>query len=224
MKKLLTTLFVLCIAVSAMAQAGLKGKVLNESTGEPIVGAIVTLANQNISTTTNEAGEFQLVYLDAIEEEIIIDADGFVSGIEIVSLKDKETITIEALRIQPDLATSQLEEVYINISEQEMNDDEGRTQEQASAASSSVDVFNNVTSFAWSTARYRNRGYEQYFETNYIEGLNFSSAERGQFNFSAMGGLNDASRYKETVNPLEATNFTFGNIGRSTNYLMSASN
>ncbi len=224
MKKLLTTLFVLCIAVSAMAQAGLKGKVLNESTGEPIVGAIVTLANQNISTTTNEAGEFQLVYLDAIEEEIIIDADGFVSGIEIVSLKDKETITIEALRIQPDLATSQLEEVYINISEQEMNDDEGRTQEQASAASSSVDVFNNVTSFAWSTARYRNRGYEQMYETNYIEGLNFSSAERGQFNFSAMGGLNDASRYKETVNPLEATNFTFGNIGRSTNYLMSASN
>ena len=224
MKKLLTTLFVLCIAISAMAQAGLKGKVLNESTGEPIVGAIVTLANQNISTTTNEAGEFQLVYLDAIEEEIIIDADGFVSGIEIVSLKDKEIITIEALRIQPDIATSQLEEVYINISEQEMNDDEGRTQEQASAASSSVDVFNNVTSFAWSTARYRNRGYEQYFETNYIEGLNFSSAERGQFNFSAMGGLNDASRYKETVNPLEATNFTFGNIGRSTNYLMSASN
>lgn len=224
MKKLLTTLFVLTIALSAMAQAGLKGTILNESTGEPIVGAVVTLANQNISTTTNEAGEFQLVYLDPIEEELIIDADGFVSGIEIITLKDNETITLEALRIQPDVASSQQEEVYITLSEQEMSDDEGRTQEQASAASSSTDVFNNVTSFAWSTARYRNRGYEQRYETNYIEGLNFSSAERGQFNFSAMGGLNDASRYKETVNPLEASNFTFGNIGRSTNYLMSASN
>lgn len=224
MNKLLTTLFVLAIALSAMAQAGLKGKILNESTGEPIAGAIVTLANQNISTTTNEAGEFQLVYLDPIDEELIIDADGFVSGIEIISLRDKETLELDAVRIQPDMATSQQEEVYITLSEQEMNDDEGRTQEQASAASSSTDVFNNVTSFAWSTARYRNRGYEQMFETNYIEGLSFNSSERGQFNFSAMGGLNDASRYKETVNPLEATNFTFGNIGRSTNYLMSASN
>lgn len=224
MKKLLTTLFVLSIALTAMAQAGLKGRILNESTGEPVSGAVVTLMNQNISTTTNEAGEFQLVYLDAIEEEMIIDADGFVSGIEIVSLRDKETTELGEVRIQPDMATSQLEEVYITISEQEMNDDEGRTQEQASAASSSTDVFNNVTSFAWSTARYRNRGYEQYFETNYIEGLSFNQAERGLFNFSAMGGLNDASRYKETVNPLEATNFTFGSIGRSTNYLMSASN
>lgn len=224
MKKLLTTLFVLGLALSAMAQAGLKGKILDEATGQPVAGAVVTLANQNISTTTNEAGEFQLVYLEAIDEEMIIDADGFLSGIEIVSLKDKETVELGEVRIQPDMVSSQQEEVYITLSEQEMNDDEGRTQEQASAASSSTDVFNNVTSFAWSTARYRNRGYEQNFETNYIEGLSFNQAERGLFNFSAMGGLNDASRYKETVNPMEATNFTFGNIGRSTNYLMGASN
>ena len=38
-----------------------------------------------------------------------------------------------------------------------------------------------------------------------------------------MGGLNDASRYKEVLNPMEATNFTFGGIGQSTNYLMGAS-
>ena len=38
-----------------------------------------------------------------------------------------------------------------------------------------------------------------------------------------MGGLNDASRYKEVLNPMEASNFTFGGLGQSTNYLMGAS-
>jgi hypothetical protein len=38
-----------------------------------------------------------------------------------------------------------------------------------------------------------------------------------------MGGLNDASRYKEVLNPMEATNFAFGGIAQSTNYLMGAS-
>ena len=104
-----------------------------------------------------------------------------------------------------------------------MTDDEGRSQSQASSASASTDVFNSNTSFAWSTARYRNRGYASNAENYYIEGLNFSSMERGQFNYSAMGGLNDASRYKEVLNPMEATNFTFGGIAQSTNYMMGAS-
>ena len=63
----------------------------------------------------------------------------------------------------------------------------------------------------------------QTYEKNYINGLAFNTAERGSFNFSAMGGLNDASRNKEIVNNIEATNFTFGGIGNATNYLMDAS-
>ncbi|MCQ2345907.1 MAG: carboxypeptidase-like regulatory domain-containing protein [Paludibacteraceae bacterium] len=224
MKKILTTLIVLSSFVSAWSQATLKGKIVDSSTGEPIAGASVTLANQNITTTTNEAGEFQLLYLDAIDEEVLIDAEGYESGIELVEIAADQTTTIPPISLQPDMAQSANQEVYLNILEQDFNDDEGRTQEQSSAASSSMDVFNNITSFAWSTGRYRNRGYEQRYEQNYIEGLPFNSQERGQFNFSAMGGLNDASRYKETVNPMEASNFAFGGLGQSTNYLMSASN
>jgi NAD-dependent dihydropyrimidine dehydrogenase PreA subunit len=106
----------------------------------------------------------------------------------------------------------------------DLNDDEGKSQSISSASSASQDVFNSTISFAWSNARYRGRGYEQTYEQNYIEGLSFNSAERGQFNFSAMGGLNDASRYKEVVEGIEANNFTFGSIGQATNYLQSATN
>jgi len=220
--KLFSLMFVLAFSMMAWAQTSLKGRVLDEATQTPIVGAKVTLANQNISTTTNAAGEFTLLYLEAMDEEVLIEADGYVAGLELINLQADQTNQMDVVALQQDIVTQAQDEILLNLTEEEMSDDEGRSQAQASSSSASTDVFNSNTSYAWSTARYRNRGYHSNVENYYIEGLNFVSQERGQFNYSAMGGLNDASRYKEVLNPMEATNFTFGGIGRSTNYLMGA--
>ena len=221
--KLFTLMAVLMVAVTAWAQTSLKGRVIDEATQQPVVGAKITLANQNISTTTNAAGEFSLLYLEAMDEEVIIEAEGYMAALELVNLKDNQANQLDAIRLQQNIVSQAQDEILLNLTEEEMSDDEGRSQAQASSSSASTDVFNSNTSFAWSTARYRNRGYQSYAESYYIEGLSFNSQERGQFNYSAMGGLNDASRYKEVVNPIEATNFAFGGLGQSTNYLMGAS-
>ena len=223
MKKLFSLMFVLAVGLSAIAQTSLRGRVIDESTQTPVVGAKVTLANQNISTTTNASGEFSLLYLEAMDEEVLIEAEGYVPALELVNLQANQANEIEAIQLQQDIVSQTQDEILLNLTEEEMSDDEGRSQAQASSSSASTDVFNSNTSFAWSTARYRNRGYQSNVENYYIEGLHFNSMERGQFNYSAMGGLNDASRYKEVLNPIEATNFTFGGLGRSTNYLMGAS-
>ena len=222
-QKLLSLMAVLMLSVAVMAQTSLKGRVIDEATQLPVVGAKVTLANQNISTTTNQDGAFTLLFLDPMDEEVLIEKDGFMPGLELITLKENEENMMDDIVMQQDLVVQVQDEILLNLTEEEMTDDEGRSQSQASTASASTDVFNSNTSFAWSTARYRNRGYQSNVENYYIEGLNFSSQERGQFNYSAMGGLNDASRYKEVLNPMEATNFTFGGIGQSTNYLMGAS-
>lgn len=221
--KLLSLMFAIAIGISAYAQTSLKGRVIDEATRTPIVGARITLANQNISTTTNADGEFSLLYLEAMDEEVVIEADGYVAALELINLQANEANQLEAVSLQQDIVSQTQSEILLNLTEEEMSDDEGRSQAQASSSSASTDVFNSTTSFAWSTARYRNRGYQSSAENYYIEGLNFNSQERGQFNYSAMGGLNDASRYKEVLNPIEATNFTFGGLGQSTNYLMGAS-
>ncbi len=220
--KLFSLMAVLMVSMTAFAQTSLKGRVVDDVTQQPIVGARITLANQNISTTTNADGEFTLLYLDAIDEEMLIEAEGYVAGLELINLRENQLTDLDFVQLHQDLVSQQHDEILLNLTEEEMMDDEGRSQAQASASSASTDVFNSNTSFAWSTARYRNRGYQQTAESYYIEGLNFSSQERGQFNYSAMGGLNDASRYKEVLNPMEATNFTFGGIGQATNYLMGA--
>ena len=213
----------LAIGLCAMAQTSLKGRVIDQSTQAPVVGAKVTLANQNISTTTNASGEFSLLYLEAMDEEVLVEADGYVAALELINLQDNQANQMEPVQLQMDIVSQTQDEILLNLTEEEMTDDEGRSQSQASSSSASTDVFNSNTSFAWSTARYRNRGYQSNTEEYYIEGLHFNTQERGQFNYSAMGGLNDASRYKEVLNPIEATNFTFGGLGRATNYLMGAS-
>ena len=221
--KLFSLMFALTIGLTAIAQTSLKGSIIDQATQTPVVGAKVTLANQNISTTTNATGEFMLLYLEAMDEEVIIEAEGYLSVLELIQLQENQANTMEPILMQQDIVTQAQDEILLNLTEEEMTDDEGRSQAQASSSSASTDVFNSTTSFAWSTARYRNRGYASNVESCYIEGLNFNSQERGNFNYSAMGGLNDASRYKEVLNPMEATNFSFGGLGQATNYLMGAS-
>ena len=223
MKKIISLVFALAVAYAAMAQTSLRGRVVDQSTQTPVVGAKVTLANQNIATMTNASGEFSLLYLNATDEEVIIEADGYVAAIELIQLQQNVINELKTVELQQDIVSQAQDEILLNLTEEEMSDDEGRSQAQASSSSASTDVFNSTVSFAWSTARYRNRGYESKAESYYIEGLNFNSQERGQFNYSAMGGLNDASRYKDVINPIEANAFTFGGLGQATNYMMGAS-
>lgn len=210
-------------SVVKSAPTRLIGRLQSQDGFIPIAGAVITLANQEISTTTNSNGEFSFLYIEPQDEEVIIEADGYIATVELVQMHANQTNDMGEVVLQKDIAREAQEEILLNLSEEDLNDDEGRSQAQASTSSASQDVFNSTVSYAWSSARYRNRGYEQRVEQNYILGLNFNSAERGQFNFSAMGGLNDASRNKEVVNPMEANNFAFGGIGTNTNYLMNAS-
>ncbi len=225
MRRILTTLFTCLFAVVLMAQStSLRGAIVAEGSGEVIVGAKVTLGGQNISTTTNQSGEFALIYLEAIDEEVIIEASGYLTGIRLVSLKDGETTDLGQVALKVDLATEVQNEVLLQLSGDDLSDDEGRGQNMASNTSASTDVFNSSTSYAWSTVRYRQRGYAQTAEQTYINGLNFNSQERGVFSYASIGGLNDASRNKDVFNGIESNPFTFGHLGQSTNILMRATN
>ena len=214
---------VLAMTCMVSAQTRLVGRIISTDQ-QAIEGVTVTLANQGFTTTTNSEGKFSLTYLEAGDEEVIIEATGYISDVVLVLLEENQLNDMGDVVMQTDFITEAREEVLLNLNEMDLNDDEGKSQSIASASSASQDVFNSTVSFAWSNARYRGRGYEQIYEENYIEGLSFNSAERGQFNFSAMGGLNDATRYKEVVEGIEANNFAFGSIGKATNYLQSATN
>ena len=71
--------------------------------------------------------------------------------------------------------------------------------------------------------RFRTRGYENKYESTYINGVSFKDAERGGFNYSSLGGLNNAFRSKDLSYGLSPNSFSFGNIGSNTNITAKAS-
>ena len=222
MRRIFTTLFACAICFSLFAQTSLKGVVLSDENNSPVPGAKVTLANQNISTTTNLRGEFALIYLEAIDEEVLIEAGGYFTAVRLIQLHENQTNDMGEILLQVDIQKEVEDEVVLQLSDLELNDDEGRSQSTSSGSNASTDVFNSATGYAWSSVRFRQRGYEQQYEQTYINGINFNTQERGNFNFSMIGGLNDASRNKDEVNGIEANGYTYGSLGKSTNILMDA--
>ena len=128
-------MFALAIGLTAFAQTSLKGRVIANNTDEPIVGAKVTLANQNISTTTNVDGEFILLYLEAADEEVLVEADGFIPALELINLKANQENVMGDILMGPDVVALAQDEILLNLTEEEMTDDEGRSQSQASSSS-----------------------------------------------------------------------------------------
>ena len=201
MKKL--TLFgALLLSCSVLfGQATLTGVLKKEGSNEPIVGAIVTLRQQEISVQTDENGmfEFQSVALgnDVLEfEQAEIGKKN-----KPVTLKDGENNLGEVF-LKDDAASMLENEVLLSAIETdfEIDDEDGMSAQSISGLLySKGDVFSRTASYSFSPARYRLRGYAQSDEYTYINGVKFNDQERGRFNYSSIGGLNDATRNKEII-------------------------
>ena len=127
MRKTIIAVFLTIAAVlGANAQTRLTGRLISAEQ-QGIEGATVTLANQGITTTTNGEGQFSLTYLEAIDEEVIVEAYGYVSDILLVQLVENQLTDLGDVIMQTDLMTEIKEEVVLNLAEMDLNDDEGKS-------------------------------------------------------------------------------------------------
>lgn len=223
MKKILSALLVLILASSGMmAQTRLKGKVVAAGSETPISGAVVTLLQQNISTQTNSDGEFLFALIEAGNEEIRFSKTGYFQQIRLINIKPDIENDFGTIQLQIDTQQDIKQEVVMQISESSL-ENEGNTQSGDGSFYSRGDVYLSQTSFAFSPMRFRTRGYENKYESTYINGIHFKDAERGGFNYSSLGGLNNAFRSKDVVYGLTPGSYTYGNLGSNTNINAKAS-
>lgn len=225
MRKLSLILFVSLLAsISLMAQTTAKGVIKDAGSRSPLSGVKITFLQQNISTQTNANGEFTLSYLAAGDDELSISINGYFNQIKLVNLKANTLNDFGVIELKADVQEEMKQEIVLQLSETELNEDEGRASQNVSAAlSSKGDVYTQQTSFSFSPMRFRVRGYENNYESTYINGVHFNGLERGSFNYSMLGGLNDAMRNKDITSGLTANSFSYGNLGSNTNINTKAS-
>ena len=219
MNRNLWLFIMLFFSVSAFAQmASLRGVLIDFDTKAPIAGIKVSLKNKDISVTSSKDGVFIFKNLSSGADELIIASVDYQSYQQNILIGKDEKIDLGNIALIKIQKIDQQEE-NILLFDEALLDDENEFYSQSSSylSGASDDIYLNAASYNFSPMRFSIRGYDQSASTTYINGINFNDQERGRFNYSSLGGLNDAFRNKDVINGIENTPFAFGNLGGATN-------
>ena len=108
------------------------------------------------------------------------------------------------------------------FTESQLGEDEDMTQNVIMMNSNS-NVYTSNVGYLWSPARFKFRAYNSRYSEIYMNGVNVNNGETGQFNYSTVGGMNDATRNIDTSSPFESNSFSMSGLGGSNNYNFRAS-
>ena len=109
------------------------------------------------------------------------------------------------------------------FTESQLDEDLDAAQTVSSVNASANDPYLSAVGFTWSAMRFRVRALDNIYANSYLNGLSFNDLETGRFNYSLLGGLNDATRNKEGVSASEYNTFGIVGIGGGDNTNLRAS-
>lgn len=118
---------------------------------------------------------------------------------------------------ETDSIPDDLDGMDFTMTESQLGEDDDMTNDVIQVGSSS-NVYTSNINYAWSAARFKFRALDNKYNDVYINGLQVNNAENGRFQFSNIGGINDATRNRDAVNPFEDNTFSMSSLGGSTNY------
>ena len=224
MRLKLFLLLALFATLPLLAQrAGVQGVVIDAKSGQPVVGATVLLDNQGNAATTDAQGAF--VIDDALPgpDMLLVLAYGYKDWERPVAVipnvvENMGTIRVESLSFESAEALEYRSAVAdMALSESQLEDEEGNTQEIALLSGATDNPFYQASSYTFSTMRFRIRGYENQKTETYINAIPFNDGIRFSFNYSMTGGMNQAFRNKTIGFGLEENSYGFGGIGGANN-------
>ena len=224
MRLKLFLLLALFATLPMLAQlSGVQGVVIDAKSGQPVAGATVMLDNQGNAATTGADGVFIIDDAYPGTDQLLVLAYGY---------KDWETTVVIVSGMVENMGTIQVEPVSFEsaeamefrssvadlaLTESQLEDEEGNTQEVALLSGATDNPFYQASSYTFSTARFRIRGYENQKTETYINAIPFNDGVRFSFNYSMTGGLNQAFRNKTIGVGLEDNAYGFGGIGGANN-------
>lgn len=103
------------------------------------------------------------------------------------------------------------------FTESQLGEDDDMTQDVIMVGSNS-NVYTSGIGYLWSPARFKYRAYDSRYNDIYMNGVKVNNGENGRFNYSTIGGINDATRNIDASSPFESNNFSLAGLGGSNNY------
>ncbi len=115
------------------------------------------------------------------------------------------------------LARDLQEEQAFTFTEAQLGEDDDVTQ-NVTVISSNRNVYASEVGYRFSPARFKYRALGSKYNDVYINGNPVNDAERGEFRYSFVGGLNNQTRSQEASLPFEDNNFSMAGMAGANNY------
>ncbi len=217
MRVKLFLLLSLFVALPALAQrTGVRGSVVDAKTGLPVVGATVMLDEQGISVTSGPNGDFSISDAVAGNDRLLVLSYGYKDWMQDVIISANVVENVGTIKLVGIADGSNDADDFI-VSESQIEDEEGNSQSIATLSGANDNIFYQAASYDFSLMRFRVRGYDSEYTQTMINGIVFNDPARGRFNYSMMGGMNQAFKNKSIGMGLEATSYGFGDVGGTNN-------
>lgn len=211
----LSVLFLLPGIYLSAQDTGIKGKVISASAGTELSGVSIQVTGISDGTVSLADGSFTLLLPSEGDYEVILSMPGYETTSRLISAMVGTVTDIGTIELPVQLVLFQ-DIPTINFNENE--DDTGMSSQNIIALmGGSQDVYLSESAFKFGAVRFFVRGFDNEYTHTYINGVNFNDQIRGRFNYSMIGGLNDATRNKDVSNGLGVSGFGFGDLGGVSN-------
>jgi len=203
--------------ISIFAQNSIiTGKIVDTSTGKELSGVVIKVTEApSIETISENDGSFSLEILAGRNYFLIFSKEGYENFFLKVTVTFRLDKDIGIIKMEP------LINVYQDIPTVLFLDSEDDTdfasQNVISLMAGGQDVYTTQASFNFGAVRFNVRGLDSEYNQTYINGVNFNDQIRGRFNYSMLGGLNDATRMKDIAINTAPSSYGFGDVGGITN-------
>ena len=158
----------------------ISGKILNANSQEVIAGVSVSIENHFLKETTDGNGGFTLKFDDLEMGNYILNISkpGFES-LRLPVLLDQASLNLGVIRLIPDVIEEQSQLGTINLSENQLDDD------QIDAGFSSIltagkDAFLNAAAYDFSQTYFKPRGYDSQYGKVMINSIPLNKIQNGR--------------------------------------------
>ncbi len=218
MNRKLSTLLMLFFAFSMVAQAAIvKGKVVDSESGRPLAGVSVIVRDQNSYAETSNYGDFAVNVPEA-SGRVVLDfvLFGYADEVLVIPSLENGENNVGTVKMKDAVDMTGRGTTFF-VDESQIDDEDGSNQTVGAMGNGSDDIYLRNVGYTFSTMRFNVRGYDQSYQSYYVNGVGFNDAERGRFNYSGLGGMNSTFKNR-TVSPYtNANDFSYGDLAGSSN-------
>ena len=208
--KLLLVVFML-VSSLGMAQELLKGRVIDDSTEEPIPGVTISVKGLKFNATTDAKGYFVVTGAIPVGDQMItVSRSGYYTKTIPVVIDALGVVDLDPIYLQLDNSDITQSQGVISLTENDLADDENAANNVSGLLQASRDQFLRAAAFDFSATFFRPRGLNSEDGKVLINGIEMNKQFSGRPQWSNWGGVNDLQRNQNFTMGLSAADNSFG--------------